>query len=195
MGTDRYLSQFREWLERIGYQPFFSGIGFNAECPNLLIQLRLRESIEEAYRATGRKVHLVGHSLGGMIARAAACQMSDRVESIITLGAPFHSVCVHPSVLRTVEVVRQQILERNGDAVLPSCYTGACTCDFLTSLLGKFPKRVRQTAIYAKTDGMVDWHACMTGDPAIDVEVSATHLGMVFSPIVYDVVARRLASK
>jgi hypothetical protein len=128
-----------------------------------------------------------------MIARAASCQMADKVESLITLGAPFRQVCIHPSLLRTVELVRQQILTRNGDSVLPGCYTGACTCDFLTSLTGKFPKCVRQTAIYAKTDGLVNWETCMTGNPEIDVEVSATHLGMVFSPIVYDVVARRLA--
>src|SRR5689334_25365172 len=37
LGTDLYLTEFRAWLSRIGYTPYFSGIGVNAECPNLLI--------------------------------------------------------------------------------------------------------------------------------------------------------------
>ena len=38
LGTDLYLMEFHAWLRRIGYRPYFSGIGVNAECPNLLIQ-------------------------------------------------------------------------------------------------------------------------------------------------------------
>jgi hypothetical protein len=41
----------------------------------------------------------------------------------------------------------------------------------------------------------LDWRVCQTGDPRVDIEVSATHIGMVFSPLVYSVVARRLAGK
>jgi hypothetical protein len=40
---------------------------------------------------------------------------------------------------------------------------------------------------------VVDWRVCRTGDPNIDVEVPATHIGLVFNPIVYDLVAQRLA--
>jgi hypothetical protein len=77
--------------------------------------------------------------------------------------------------------------------VLPQCYTGACTCEFIQSILGEIPKCVRQTAIYTKADGIVDWRVCCTGDPAIDVGVSATHLGLTFNPVVYDVIGRRIA--
>ncbi len=195
MGTDHYLAPFRDWLHRIGYKPWYSNIGFNAECPNLLLEYHLLKTIEQAYEATGKKVHLIGHSLGGMMARAAAVQARERIASVITLAAPFKGVRIHPSLFRTVEVVRRQILERHGDGVLPNCYTGKCTCDFLQGLIKKFPRGVRQTAIYTKTDGIVDWQVCVTGDPAVDFEVSATHLGMVFSPIVYDLVARRLAGE
>jgi triacylglycerol lipase len=91
--------------------------------------------------------------------------------------------------------VRRQILEEHGRGVLPACYTSRCTCDFLESLKAKLPKSVRQTAIYTKNDGILDWHVCRTGDPKVDVEVSATHVGMVFSPLVYSVVAHRLAGE
>jgi hypothetical protein len=36
---------------------------------------------------------------------------------------------------------------------------------------------------------------CKTGNRASDFEVSGTHIGMVFNPMVYDLVARRLAGK
>jgi triacylglycerol lipase len=195
LATDFYLTEFRAWLRRIGYQPYDSNIGVNAECPNLLIKHRLKASIEKAYRAQKRKVHLIGHSLGGVLARAVASQEPDMVASVISMGAPFRGVSVHPSVLRIAEIVRGQIRERHGENVLPGCYTGACTCRFLESLIDRIPKSVRQTAIYTKTDGIVDWRVCRTGQPACDYEVSATHIGMVFNPLVFHIVAHRLAGK
>jgi pimeloyl-ACP methyl ester carboxylesterase len=195
MGTDLYLTQLRSWLRRIGYQPYFSGIARNAECPNLLIRQHLNEAILEACKSTGRKIHLIGHSLGGTIARSVASQMPDRIASVITLGSPIRALAGHTAVLRTAEAVRKQILERNGRGVLPDCYTARCTCSFLESLKQDFPKSVRQTAIYTKTDGILDWHVCRTGDSRVDFEVSTTHIGLVFSPLAYSVVARRLAGE
>jgi hypothetical protein len=195
MMTDFYLTEFHSWINRLGYKAYFSGIGLNAECPNLLIQYKLRETIQKAYKETGRKIHLVGHSLGGVIARAAASQMPDRIASVIAMGSPFRGVSLHSSVLRVAQVVRGQILDRHGDGVLPACYTAACTCNFLESLMTKMPKNVAETAIYTKSDGIVDWRVCQTGNPANDFEVSATHIGLAFNPIVFDVVAHRLAGK
>src|SRR6201988_2261510 len=74
LGTDVYLMELHAWLGRIGYRPYFSGIGINAECPNLLIERRLNETIERARAETGRQIHLVGHSLGGVLARSVAGQ-------------------------------------------------------------------------------------------------------------------------
>ena len=193
LGSDFYLREFRSWLRRIGYRPYVSNIGWNAECPNLLIQRRLREVMDTAFRETGRRIHLIGHSLGGVIARAAATQMPDRVSSVITLGSPFMGLAAHPSILRAAELVRKQILERHGADVLPDCYTGACTCAFLESLATDLPDSVRATAVYTKADGIVWWEVCKCGDPEVDVEVNATHLGLVFNPNVYAIVARRLA--
>lgn len=193
LGTDLYLAEFRAWLSRIGYKAYESSIGWNAECPNLLIRQHLKETIERAYEVTGRKVHLVGHSLGGLIARAAAAQMPERVASVISMGAPLRGIMVHPSVMRVAEMVRGRILERNRQDVLPGCYTTACTCSFLQSCVTSVPKSVLQTAIYSKADGVLDWRSSKTGDPAIDFEVSATHIGMAFNPLVYQLVADRLA--
>lgn len=193
LGTDLYLTQFATWLRRIGYKAFYSGIRLNAECPNLLIERELGDAIRQANESSQGKIHLIGHSLGGSLARAAAAQIPDRVASVITLGSPIRGLSAHASVMAAAEVVRRQILERHGRGVLPTCYTARCTCSFFESLQGEFPKSVRQTAIYTKMDGLLDWRVCVTGDPSVDVEVSSTHIGMAFSPLVYSVVAHRLA--
>lgn len=195
LGTDLYLTQFSIWLRRIGYKVFYSGIRLNADCPNLLIRRNLNDAIAQANDSTQGKIHLIGHSLGGSLARAAAAQMPDCITSVITLGSPIRGLVGHASVMAAAEVVRKQILERHGRGVLPTCYTARCTCDFIESLKEDLPNSIRQTAIYTKMDGLLDWRVCQTGDPNVDVEVSATHIGMVFSPLVYSVVAQRLASK
>lgn len=193
LGTDLYLMDLHAWLRRIGYRPYFSGIGLNADCPNLLIQRRLRQTMEQACQETGRKIHLIGHSLGGIIARSAAGQRPSDVSSVITLGSPFRGTVVHSRVLKAARAVRLNILEKHGEGVLPACYTGRCTCNFLDSLRRDLPAGIQETAIYTRTDGVVDWQYCITGDENVDIEVPGTHIGLTFNPAVYDAIANRLA--
>ena len=48
------------------------------------------ERIEELYeRYGGRKISLVGWSLGGIYARQLAKRVPDKVRSVISLGSPF----------------------------------------------------------------------------------------------------------
>src|SRR5207245_1805089 len=130
LGTDLYLMELHGWLGRIGYRPYFSGIGLNADCPNLLIQRHLNETIARARVETGRKIHLIGHSLGGVIARSVAGQRPRDVASVITLAAPFRGTVTNKTVLLAAEAVRLRILQEHGQGVLPECYTGRCTCNF-----------------------------------------------------------------
>ncbi len=193
LGSDVYLRSMESWLERIGYRPYLSGIGLNADCPNLLIRYRLSDTIDKALQTTGRKIHVIGHSLGGTIARSVAGQRPDDIASVITLGAAFRGSVLHQSVLRAAKVVRSQILNQHGRRVLPECYTPRCTCDFLNSLRTEIPACVSQTAIYTRDDGIVDWRYCRTGNRDIDFEVSGTHIGLAFNPSVYTIIASRLA--
>lgn len=193
LGTDLYLMELHAWLNRIGYRPYFSGIGINAECPNLLIQRRLNETLDRALDETGRRVHVIGHSLGGIIARSIGGQRMDDVASVITLGAPFRGTVAHRSILRVAEAVRANILENHGVGVLPDCYTGRCTCNFLASLKRDISDSVLETAIYTRDDGVVDWRYCITRKRDCDFEVAATHLGLAFNPTVYSIIADRLA--
>ena len=193
LGTDLYLTELHAWLRRIGYQPYFSGIGVNAECPNLLIQRHLNRTIDKARAGTGRKIHLIGHSLGGVIARSVAGQRPRDVASVITLASPIRGTVANRAVSNAVEAVRLRILAEHGRGVLPDCYTGRCTCNFLNSLRRKVPASMVETAIYTRHDGVVDWRHCLTMNPEVDVEVAGTHIGMAFNPTVYAVVAERLA--
>jgi triacylglycerol lipase len=193
LGTDLYLMELHGWLERIGYRPYFSGIGINAECPNLLVQRHLNQTIEKALMETERKIHLIGHSLGGVIARAVAGQRPADVASVITLASPFRGTATSRTILHAADAIRQRILNEHGRGVLPTCYTGRCTCNFVDSLRRDIPDSMFETAIYTRDDGIVDWRYCMTRNPEVDFEVPGTHIGMAFNPSVYTIVADRLA--
>ena len=193
MHSDVYLVVLYAWLKRLGYRPYYSGIDLNAECPNLLIKNQLNELINEAREESGGKVHLIGHSLGGIIARSLATQRPDAIASLITLGSPFLGSAVEHSILRETEIVRLFILNKHGDSVPPECYTERCKCDFMKSLHKGVPGSIAHTAIYTKGDGIVDWRACRTGDRTIDVEVGSTHAGLAFNTHAYYAIAERLA--
>ncbi len=195
MGSDQYLGDMNSWLRRIGYSPHLSGIGRNADCPDVLAQ-RLHNAIEHASSETGNPVHLIGHSLGGVLARSTAARWPDLVASCVTMASPFRGIRVHPFVLQTAHLVRGRILQRQGGAAdkKPHCYSGYCTCQFLDSLREEFPASVPQIAIYTKTDGVVDWRCCINElDDGTDIEVPGTHVGLAFNPQVYKHIANFLA--
>lgn len=197
LGTDRYLMEMYYWLERVGYRPFYSGIGRINQCPDVLSR-RLAGRIDRAYRETGGKVALVGHSLGGVLARSAARQRPRRVSQIITLGSPLTSARVHPAVLAAASVVRRNILggNGNGNGHLPrpeTCYTDACSCRFVRSIDDEFPADIDYSAVYTKADGVVDWECCRGAGRCRNIEVKGTHIGLAFNPQVYRIIARLLA--
>lgn len=193
LGTDLVLLELHAWLSRLGYRPYFSGMGIAADCPHVLAR-RLEDTIRRAYAETSHRVHLVGHSLGGVFARSAAVRMPDRIASVITLGTPFRGLVVHGAVLALGNVVRRWIRLRYAN--LPQwCGTSRCSCAFGQSLRRKWPSSVAQTALYTRDDGIVDWRYCLTGDAASDVEVQGTHIGLIFNPDAYACIAERLSAR
>jgi len=193
MHSDIYLVVMYAWLTRLGYRPYYSGIDLNAECPDLLIKSQLRDLLRSAKKKTGRKVHLIGHSLGGIIARSLATQSPRLVASITTLGSPFRGALLHRSILLETEVVRRFIQQQHGVKVPAECYTERCKCAFVEALHRGVPKSVPQTSIYTRDDGVLDWRSCVTGNSEVDVEVHGTHAGLAFNPEVYSTIADRLA--
>lgn len=192
LGSDFYLYELYMWLARIGYRPYLSGIGWNADCLNTLSE-RLIATIRRAKEETGQKVHLVGHSLGGVLSRSAATQHADLVASVTTLGSPFRGVRSHPKVVEMSEKIRRRIFAKTDKTEYPQCYTGHCHCLAVTALHSFLPKQIRQTAIYTKSDGIVDWQNCRSRFEANNFEVTGTHIGLVFNFQVYKLIASRLA--
>ena len=190
LASDWYLFEIYAWLARVGYRPELSRVGRNADCLDVIAD-RLFTTIEAARAATGRPVHLVGHSLGGMLARSAAARRPDLVASVATLGSPFRGIRGHPLVLFASDRVRAR-LTRSGER--PDCYTGYCSCPAVAGLAGPFPASIPQIAVYTKSDGIVDWRYCLNGDPGTDFEVSGTHIGLVVNPAVYRILAAHLAA-
>ncbi len=191
LGTDIYLYELHLWLSRIGYKSYLSNIGWNADCLNTLAE-KLIDTIKKAHEETGKKVHLIGHSLGGVLSRSAAVQNIDLVESVVTLGSPFRGVRSHPGVLEMTERIRQRIFKNDDKTDFPHCYTGHCDCLAVISLHGGLPKRLKQTAIYTKSDGIVHWKNCVSRRKSNNFEVSGTHLGLVYNFQVYKLIAERL---
>lgn len=194
MGTDLYLQEIHWWLKRIGYRSYLSDIGRNADCLDLLVD-RLLNTIQKAYDETHRMVHLIGHSLGGVLVLSAASLRPDIVASVITLGSPFRGLRSHPVVMEMSKIVRERIRNARRDETKPACFTGYCDCDAVSALQAPCPHTIRHTAVYTKTDGIVDWRVCVSDDPATNFEVQSTHVGLVFNPWVYELIARRLAQK
>ena len=194
LGSDVYLYELHLWLRRIGYSSYLSNIGWNADCLNTLAD-RLIKTIHLAHEETGKKVRLIGHSLGGVLSRSAAVQHRDIVESVITLASPFRGVRSHPGVIELAERVRNRIFKQGKivEEDFPHCYTGHCDCIAVMSLHDGLPKDLKQTAIYTKSDGIVDWNNCLSRRPDNNFEVSGTHIGLVYNFQVYRLIAKRLA--
>lgn len=197
MGADFYLAEMNWWLRSMGYRSYPSGIGHNAECPDILAE-RLILTIEEAYDETSGPVHLIGHSLGGLISRGAARLCPELVASVITMGSPFRGIRSHPTVATAGKAVRRRIEARKHTRpqhkpLRESCFTGRCNCEFVDAVRSGVPGGVLETAIYTKTDGVVDWHMCITGVEEYDYEVKGTHCGLAWNPEVYRIIGDRLA--
>jgi pimeloyl-ACP methyl ester carboxylesterase len=139
LGNDFYLYELYLWLARIGYKPYLSGIGWNADCLNTLNE-KLIETVKKAHAETGKKVHLVGHSLGGVLSRSAATQFPDLIESVITLGSPFRGVRSHPKVVEMSNRIRRRIFKKTDKTDYPNCYTGHCNCITVTAQQSYLPK-------------------------------------------------------
>ncbi len=192
LSNDITLFDMYRWLYRVGYKPHLSRISFNVDCPNETAkQLALR--VQAIRKKTGQRVRIVGHSLGGMLARSLVQRIPEDIDRIVTLGSPFRDlVKAHPAVVGLwdhLKAARGDLIGRN---LRPSCATGHCLCTFVANILDPDPRDVPQYAIYSPRDGVAHWESCINDDPAMNFAVDCTHIGMAFHAGVYRVVAERL---
>ncbi|HEY8358221.1 MAG TPA: alpha/beta hydrolase [Ramlibacter sp.] len=139
----------------------------------------LAQRVRELHAQSGRKVSLLGWSLGGIYAREVAKLCPGSVRQVITLATPFRSMGFGNHAGTIFRML-------GGD-------TSQLTPELQAHLSRRPPVPV--TSIYSRSDGMVSWSGCLE-TPAADtenVEVDASHLGMPTHAEVLRVVADRLA--
>jgi len=194
MSGDLLMLEMHRWLKRVGYRSSLSRIPWNNDCPNRTAR-KLTHRVRMLADKTGSKVNLIGHSLGGMLARSIAQDAPEYIERVITLGSPFRSlVKAHPAVVGIWEQLKRAQGGLVGRNLTASCGTGHCTCDFVRNMNAPRQVNIPQYAIYSKSDGVADWSSCIGDNPADNDEVTCSHIGMVFDADVYRIVAARLAA-
>lgn len=193
MSGDLMLLEMHRWLRRIGYRASLSRIAWNNDCPDRTAQ-RLLHRLRGLAARSGRRVSLIGHSLGGMLAKSIAQEAPEHVDRVITLGSPFrHLVKAHPAVIGIwdqLKLAQGGLIGRNLHA---SCGTGHCTCDFVRNMNRPRAIDVPQFAVYSRRDGVADWSSCVEDHASRNTEVHCSHIGMVFDAHVYRAIATRLA--
>jgi len=144
------------------------------------VQRAMVDLVHELSDAGGRKISLVGWSLGGLYARQLAKMMPDRVRSVITLGSPFAGHPKATNAWRVYEMASGRRADEDDGR-------------FGGSLAGTPP--VPTTAIFSRTDGICAWQGCMekTSATSESIEVESSHCGMGHHPAAVYAVADRLA--
>jgi pimeloyl-ACP methyl ester carboxylesterase len=144
------------------------------------VQHAMVDLVHELNETHGRKVSLVGWSLGGLYARQLAKMMPERVRSVITLGSPFASGPKATNAWRVYEMASGRRADEED-------------VRFGGSLAGTPP--VPTTAIFSRTDGVCAWRGCREKTSAMSesIEVESSHCGMGHHPAAVYAVADRLA--
>src|SRR5882724_1096006 len=112
LASDLSMAPMRRYLKQLGYDAYAWKLGRNlggiASRRNALKKL-----LTDIHDATGRKVSIVGWSLGGIYARDLALQMPEMVRSVITLGSPFANDVRATNATRLYEALSGETVEHN----------------------------------------------------------------------------------
>lgn len=185
--SDAVMYELHAWLGRIGYEPYFSGIGINATCPARTAE-RLGRTVVKAFKETGRPVRIVGHSLGGIIGRQVCIDKPEIVSQLVYLGTPLRAVHAHPAV-----VAAANMLNTVRSLLGAKCMSSQCECDDILESRGTMPETISHAAIYTRKDGVVDWQDARERNPWLNHEVGGTHMGLVYNPRAYRTLGELLA--
>jgi len=174
--------RLRSSLDAVGFSAVDWGFGQNRGPQGALQKYlgRLAAAVERESERDGRKVSLVGWSLGGIFAREIARVVPHAVRQVVTLGSPFaaEADATHAGWLYRLLSGSQPPQSRRQLQEL------------------RRPLPVPSTSVYSKADGIVPWQGCLQkeGPLAENIEVAGvSHLGMGTHRAVLALVAERLA--
>jgi pimeloyl-ACP methyl ester carboxylesterase len=179
LASDLSMAPMRRYLRELGYDTHAWRMGRNVGGVSRM-RAALRDRLAEIHAATGRKVSIVGWSLGGVYARDLALQAPDMVRYVITLGSPFTNDVRATNATRLYEALSGEAVEDNSQ--------------LRAAISGDLP--VPTTSIYSRSDGIVNWRTCHSrpSDTAENIEVHlASHVGLAVNAAALWAVADRLA--
>ncbi len=179
-GADEFLMRpLRRALEKLGYAAEDWGQGRNLGMrPEIRQALALK--LDSMAKRTGRKVSLIGWSLGGVFVRELARAKPEQVRRVVTLGSPINRRPDANNMMplfRLVNGGRSPKLDRAGFE------------------RRKIAPPVPCAAIYSRSDGIVAWEACMEENAANtqNIEVRGSHFGLVVNLEVVAALARLMS--
>ncbi len=192
LAGDQTLAPMAGWLYRIGYRPQLCRFVLNADCADRAVE-RLERRLVAVTERYGRRAALIGHSRGGHYARALAARRPDLVSHAISLGADLQRMLDISAPTLAAVGAAGRLAARTRRARSLACFTDRCDCRFAADFTAPFPcEAVHFTSIYSKGDGVVRWRAQLV--PYADcVEVTGSHVGLVFNRKSYRAVAGALA--
>jgi pimeloyl-ACP methyl ester carboxylesterase len=179
LASDLSMAPMRRYLKELGYDCYTWKMGRNIGGVARM-RAALRDRLAEIHAATGRKVSIVGWSLGGVYARDLALQAPEMVRCVITLGSPFANDVRATNATRLYELLSGEVVE---DA-----------SELRAAIAGDLP--VPTTSIYSRTDGIVNWRTCLSRacETAENIEVHlASHVGLGVNAAALWAIADRLA--
>ena len=175
MSTDGSTRALRWFLRDRGYHVHGWRLGWNLG-PSAATVAGLVGRLDAVHRRHGRRLSLVGWSLGGIYARELARAYPEKVRSVITLASPFRD----PMATNVARLSRLGFGPRS-----PAVPTEQL----------RAPLSVPSTSFYSETDGIVAWQSCLSeaGPLAENLAVRSSHCGMGHHPTVLLAIADRLA--
>ncbi len=188
MADELTLLALKTFLRGRGYDVRNWGLG-----RNLGFQRRHAQALEQKVRylhhQTGRKVSLVGWSLGGVFALYGAIQASECVRQLITLGSPVSIDSQGSRSPRLIKGLYRMIAHPMG----PDVHVMQPRAKKLRE---HFLPPVPTSCVYSLGDGVVPpQEATIDGDPSLyeNIRVGGSHVGLGFNPMVMGVIADRLS--
>ncbi|WP_088307834.1 esterase/lipase family protein [Novosphingobium sp. B 225] len=179
MASDSSTAPMRRLLKDLGYDAYGWKLGRNVRVDLARVH-EMERLLLDIHAKTGRKVSIVGWSLGGVFARELAKLHPEAVRQVISLGSPIHDDRRHTNASKLFEWLNG----KEPEVTKKGHFTG----------LHQAPP-VPTTSVLTKTDGVVHWRGSVQqADHAQceNVEVHASHCGLGVNPSVMVVLADRL---
>lgn len=180
LAGDLSTSLLRSFLSARGFAVHGWQLGRNLG-PTPAVEAGLRRRVAELADRHGAPVALLGWSLGGIYARAAAAERPDLVSQVITLGTPF-------AMVDAGQTRAQDAYERYAHLHAPGR-----GLPVPAEVAGPLP--LPATSVWSRSDGIVSWRASVAqpSPTAENIAVHSSHLGLGHNVSVLWAVADRLA--